>query len=226
MNINYSVVNLINNYRNNMYQILLASSSKDKKKEFMQLMKQNSYNVKLIMRNIVKDIGIIPETGNSYLDNALIKANIVYQYYQLPVLSDDSGIELTDFSNFPGIYSNRYAGYNANDQDNYNKLQHFLLKKQLNFTAARYSCVLVYQFQINKYQKFEGKWNGRICIKKSVHGGFGYDPMFIPAGCNTTVEKLDLFYKNTYSHRAIAVKKLIKYIANRKIKNINNIINM
>ncbi|WWO96579.1 MAG: non-canonical purine NTP pyrophosphatase [Candidatus Dasytiphilus stammeri] len=196
-----------------MYKMLLASNNKYKEREFIQFINKNHYPITLLTTHLWKDIGTIPETGSSYLDNALIKANIVYQYYRLPVLADDSGMELTEFSNFPGIYSKRYAGFNANDKDNCNKLRKFLLKKKLTFTPAKYSCVLVYQYQVNKYQKFESTWNGKICsFHISKNDGFGYDPMFIPTGCNKTVAELDSSYKSTYSHRARAVRKLIQYI--------------
>ncbi|WWO95802.1 MAG: non-canonical purine NTP pyrophosphatase [Candidatus Dasytiphilus stammeri] len=196
-----------------MYKMLLASNNKYKEREFLQLINKNNYPITLLTTHLGKDIGSIPETGSSYLDNALIKAHIVYQYYRLPVLADDSGMELTEFSNLPGIYSNRYAGPNANDKDNCNKLRKFLLKNKLTFTPAKYSCVLVYQSQVNKYQKFEATWKGKICdLDLSSDEGFGYDPMFIPTGCNETLAKLDSSYKSTYSHRARAVKKLIKYI--------------
>lgn len=196
-----------------MYKILLASNNKYKAMEFVQFINKNNYPITLLTPHLWKDIGSIPETGSSYLDNALIKANIVYQYYRLPVLADDSGMELTEFSNFPGIYSNRYAGPNANDKDNCNKLRKFLLKKQLTFTPAKYRCVLVYQYQINKYQKFSATWDGKICgLDFCPDEVFGYDPMFIPSGCNKTLAQLDSSYKNTYSHRARAVRKLLKYI--------------
>lgn len=72
---------------------------------------------------------------------------------------------------------------------------------------------MVYQYQVNKYQKFESTWNGKICsFHISKNDGFGYDPMFIPTGCNKTVAELDSSYKSTYSHRARAVRKLIQYI--------------
>ncbi|MEI4220064.1 MAG: non-canonical purine NTP pyrophosphatase [Candidatus Dasytiphilus stammeri] len=92
-------------------------------------------------------------------------------------------------------------------------MKKIFIKKKLTFTPAKYSCVLVYQYQVNKYQKFEATWKGKICdLDLSSDEGFGYDPMFIPTGCNETLAELDSSYKSTYSHRARALSKLIKYI--------------
>ncbi|WWP00559.1 MAG: non-canonical purine NTP pyrophosphatase [Candidatus Dasytiphilus stammeri] len=196
-----------------MKKILLATSNPGKLLEFLQIIKHH-YSVEFIIKPISKDIGNIPESGVNYLENALIKAKTVYQYYRCPVLSDDSGLELINFNNIPGIYSARYAGINATDQQNRNKLKNFLLCKDLTFTPARYRCVLVYQQSINNIKKFEAVWNGNIVTYNNIDNGFGYDPMFIPIGFNKTLAEIDIESKNQYSHRAQAVMNFVKFIEN------------
>ncbi|WWP01050.1 MAG: non-canonical purine NTP pyrophosphatase [Candidatus Dasytiphilus stammeri] len=194
-----------------MKKILLATSNTGKLLEFLQIIKHH-YSVQFIIKPISKDIGNIPESGGNYLENALIKAKIVYQYYQCPVLSDDSGLELIKFNNIPGIYSARYAGINATDQQNRHKLKNFLLCNHLTSTPARYRCVLVYKKNINNFKKFEAVWNGKIVTYNKIDNGFGYDPMFIPIGFNQTVAEIDIESKNQYSHRAQAVMNFVKFI--------------
>ncbi|WWO97728.1 MAG: RdgB/HAM1 family non-canonical purine NTP pyrophosphatase [Candidatus Dasytiphilus stammeri] len=194
-----------------MKKILLATSNPGKLREFLQIIKPH-YSIQFVIKPIYQDIGKIPESGINYLDNALIKAKIVYQYYQCPVISDDSGLELINFNNIPGIYSARYAGINATDQQNRNKLKKFLLGNYLTSTPARYRCVLVYQKSINHIKNFEAVWNGNIVTSHNIDNGFGYDPMFIPIGYNQTVAEIDIESKNKYSHRAQAVMKFVKFL--------------
>ncbi|WWO99367.1 MAG: non-canonical purine NTP pyrophosphatase [Candidatus Dasytiphilus stammeri] len=194
-----------------MKKILLATSNPGKLFEFLQIIKHH-YSVQFVIKPIYQDIGKIHEHGVNYLENALIKAQIVYEYYQCPVLSDDSGLELINFNNIPGIYSARYAGINATDQQNRNKLKNFLLSHHLTSTPARYRCVLVYQQSISKIKKFEAVWNGKIVTYHNIDNGFGYDPMFIPIGYNKTVTEIDIESKNKYSHRAQAVMNFVKFL--------------
>ncbi|WWP01515.1 MAG: non-canonical purine NTP pyrophosphatase [Candidatus Dasytiphilus stammeri] len=194
-----------------MKKILLATSNPGKLFEFLQIIKPH-YEVQFVSKPISQDIGKIPEYGVNYLENALLKAQIVYQYYQCPVLSDDSGLELINFNNLPGIYSARYAGINATDQQNRNKLKNFLLGNHLTSTPARYRCVLVYQPSISNIKKFEAVWNGNIVTYHNIDNGFGYDPMFIPLGYNQSVAEIDIETKNKYSHRAQAVMNFLKFL--------------
>ncbi|WWP00043.1 MAG: non-canonical purine NTP pyrophosphatase [Candidatus Dasytiphilus stammeri] len=193
-----------------MKKIFLATLNQWKLQEFIQIAQTNNFFMEF--KPICRNIGSIPETGKSYLHNALIKANLAYKYYRSPVLSDDSGLELINFNNLPGVYSARYAGINASEKDNRNKLKNFLLDNNLLFTPARYRCVLVYKSKLDQYNFFEAIWDGKITINNVSSEGFGYDPMFIPIGCNQTIDQIDLEYKNTVSHRARALAQLFKFI--------------
>ncbi|WWO98780.1 MAG: non-canonical purine NTP pyrophosphatase [Candidatus Dasytiphilus stammeri] len=194
-----------------MQKIILATLNKWKILEFTQIAKTNNFFIEF--EPMSKNIGYIPETGKNYLDNASIKANIAYNYYRYPVLSDDSGLELIDFNNIPGIYSARYAGLNATEQENRKKLKNFLLDNNLQCTPARYRCVLVYQYNLGQSQSSEAIWEGKIIVNNvEYEEGFGYDPMFIPRGCYQTVAQIDPEYKNTHSHRARAMRQLFNLI--------------
>ncbi|WWO97417.1 MAG: non-canonical purine NTP pyrophosphatase [Candidatus Dasytiphilus stammeri] len=193
-----------------MKKIILATLNKWKLQEFIQIAKTNKFFIEF--EPISRNIGCIPETGKSYLDNALIKANLAYKYYRSPVVSDDSGLELINFNNLPGVYSARYAGLNATEKENRNKLNKFLLDNNLTFTPARYRCILVYKYKLDQYNFFEAIWNGKIILNNVSAEGFGYDPMFIPIGCNKTINQIDLKYKNTFSHRARALVQLFNFI--------------
>ncbi|WWO99806.1 MAG: non-canonical purine NTP pyrophosphatase [Candidatus Dasytiphilus stammeri] len=191
-------------------KIILATFNKSKLLEFIQIAKTN--NVFIEFEPISPNIGYIPEIGKNYLENALIKANMAYKYYRSPVLSDDSGLELINFNNIPGVYSARYAGINATEQENRNKLKNFLLDNNLTSTPARYRCFLVYKSMLDQYKFFEAIWDGKITINNVESEGFGYDPMFIPIGCKKTITQIDQKYKNTFSHRARALAQFFNYV--------------
>ncbi|WWO95377.1 MAG: non-canonical purine NTP pyrophosphatase [Candidatus Dasytiphilus stammeri] len=195
-----------------MQKIILATLNQWKLIEFIQITKTNNFLIEF--EPISRKLGdIIDENGTNYLDNALIKANMAYEYYKSPVLSDDSGLELMNFNNIPGVYSARYAGINATEKENRNKLKKFLFNNNLTSTPARYRCVLVYKSKLDQYNFFEAIWEGTIIINYSDNcEGFGYDPMFIPIGCNQTITKIDLKYKNTFSHRAKAMTQFFQFL--------------
>jgi non-canonical purine NTP pyrophosphatase (RdgB/HAM1 family) len=196
----------------NINQIILASQNKGKLKEFLSIATEYGHDNIFITKSINQDCGIIEETGNSYLENALIKANTVYSFYKEPVISDDSGLELIDFNNIPGVFSARFAGLNASDEDNRKKLISFLQSHDLVETPALYRCVLVFKPDSERHFIFEGTCSGCVSITSRGNSGFGYDPMFIPDSFSCTVSQLDISIKNKISHRAMALKKFFVFL--------------
>ena len=160
----------------------------------------------------LKDIGLdydIPETGSTLEENAWIKANFLFNHMGLDSLSEDTGLEVFCLDGAPGVHTARYAGDDKNPESNINKLLNQMLHSD--DRKARFRTVIAYVTK-TRVNYFEGIVNGKIALVKSGNGGFGYDPIFIPDGYEKTFADLDPEIKNTISHRANAVNKLIEFL--------------
>ncbi len=161
----------------------------------------------------LKDVGIQidpEENGKTYAENAFIKAEAVTHFTSLPVMSDDSGIEIDELGDhFPGIYSHRYALENGGQE----KLNKFLSLNHAN-SKARFTCHIVLLNLNFKGERldFEGIMEGYINSKVEGEHGFGYDPIFVPNGYKHSVATLPPDEKNQISHRFNASKKVLKYL--------------
>ncbi|HVS76484.1 MAG TPA: guanylate kinase [Steroidobacteraceae bacterium] len=145
-----------------------------------------------------------PETGSTFLENALIKARHAARGSGLPALADDSGIEVDALDGRPGVHSARFAGEGASDAENLHKLLAELHDVPMEFRQARYHCVIAFVRRPDDPQPIiaHGTWEGRIALEPRGHGGFGYDPVFLPADASVTAAELDAAAKNEVSHRA------------------------
>ena len=148
------------------------------------------------------------ETGATFLDNALIKARHAARASGLPSLADDSGIEVDALDGRPGVRSARFAGEGASDADNLHKLLAELHDVPMEFRQARYHCVIAYVRRHDDPEPIvaHGTWEGRIALAPKGSGGFGYDPIFLPANAHCTAAELDPAAKNEVSHRAQALR--------------------
>jgi len=159
-----------------------------------------------------KELGIesADETGTTFLENALIKARHAARKAKLPAISDDSGIEVDALDGRPGVYSARFAGENASDHDNLRKLLMELHDVPAEFRQARYHCVIVFVRDANDRDPIvaHGTWEGQVGTEPRGTGGFGYDPIFVPAGMHDTAAQLPPEKKNELSHRAQALRAL------------------
>ena len=151
----------------------------------------------------------IPETGKTFLENARIKARTVARATGQWVLADDSGLETEALQGAPGVYSARFAGTNANDIDN----RILLLEKMKGKSnrSARFVAVLILSNGIKDFV-FEGECKGQISEEELGKGGFGYDPLFIPANHTKSFAEMSAEEKNIISHRAIAVNAFVKWL--------------
>ena len=149
-----------------------------------------------------------PETGATFLDNALIKARHAARVSGLASLADDSGIEVDALDGRPGVRSARFAGEGASDADNLHKLLAELHDVPMEFRQARYHCVIAYVRRHDDPEPIvaHGTWEGRIALAPKGSGGFGYDPIFLPANAHCTAAELDPAAKNEVSHRAQALR--------------------
>ncbi len=159
----------------------------------------------------LKDINClvdIPETGNTFAENATLKSTYVFENFGLDCFADDSGLEVDALNNEPGIYSARYSGV-KNDTVNLE----FLLKKMEGLTnrKARFKTVISLLKNGENYF-FEGIIEGTIRTAPSGTNGFGYDPIFEPKGYDVTFAEMEMSEKNKISHRALAMQKLIAFL--------------
>jgi XTP/dITP diphosphohydrolase len=189
-------------------RVVLASSNAGKLREMSALLAP--LGLELVTQSSL-GVHSPPETGTTFIENALIKARHAARMAKLPAISDDSGIEVDALGGRPGVYSARFAGDNASDQDNLHKLLAELHDVHAEFRQARYHCVIVFVRTANDPEPViaHGKWEGQVTTEPRGSGGFGYDPIFQPAGLHSTAAQLSPEEKNKISHRAHALLALV-----------------
>ena len=185
-------------------KIVVATSNKGKIKEI----KEYCSDFEVIPYNELIKPFEIEENGKTFKDNAIIKAKAVYDAIDdkdVIVIADDSGISVDALDGKPGIYSARFAGDNANDKDNLEKLTSELKKLNLAKSKAHYTAAIAIA---SKYgvQCVHGWMYGEVITTPRGNNGFGYDPIFIPEGYNKTLGELDSNVKKELSHRSKALK--------------------
>jgi non-canonical purine NTP pyrophosphatase, rdgB/HAM1 family len=152
----------------------------------------------------------IPETADTLLGNAVMKAEYIYNKYNIDCFADDTGLEVDSLNGEPGVYSARYANPNGHDSmANMQKLLHKLYGMENR--KAHFKTVICLILN-GKQHIFEGIIQGRIGKEMKGNNGFGYDPIFIPEGYDKCFAELPSNIKNKISHRAKAIEKLIKFI--------------
>jgi XTP/dITP diphosphohydrolase len=159
----------------------------------------------------------IREDGRSYQENALQKARTVAELTGYMALADDSGLEVYFMHGTPGIHSARFAGPDATDQQNVQKLLETLKGVPSEKRGASFQCVLVLCRPNGVHEAFTGRWQGRIHDFPVGEGGFGYDPVFLLPDKGVTVAQLPAEAKNKLSHRAQALVKLREWLQKEKL---------
>ena len=190
------------------HTFIIASNNAHKVSE-IQLLIGSDFTLKTL-----SDIGFtedIPETGDTLVENALIKARHIYNIYQQNCFADDSGLEIEALDGAPGVYSAIYAGEPVNHQKNNEKVLAALLGKSNRDAAFRTVIALIFEGQ---EFIFEGKVDGKITESLKGNNGFGYDPIFQPNGYDLCFAEMSLIEKTQISHRGIAVAKLAAFINN------------
>ena len=161
----------------------------------------------------------VAETGLTFVENAIIKARHAAQLAQMPAIADDSGLEVDALHGAPGIYSARYAGEHASDDDNLRKLLEELADRPAAERSARYCCALVYmRWEHDPFPLIsQASWEGRIAAVPRGSGGFGYDPIFELPQRGLTVAELPAADKNQLSHRGQALRGLVAQLKTEAI---------
>lgn len=190
-------------------KLVFATNNPFKFREIKELLKSN---LKLLT---LKDINVseeIPETHDTIEENAVEKAQYIYNKYHIDCFADDTGLEIEALNGEPGVYSARYAGKNCTFDDNINKVLENL--KDSTNRRARFRTVIALVIK-GKINLFEGVVNGSILTYRKGTNGFGYDPIFVPENFEKTFAEMALDEKNKVSHRTLAIKKLISYLNNK-----------
>jgi XTP/dITP diphosphohydrolase len=187
-------------------QIVLATGNQGKVKELGAML--NELNIEVLPQSQF-DVPDVPETGTTFIENAIIKARHAARITGLPAIADDSGLEVDALNGAPGVYSARFAGDNANDQDNIDKLLVEMQGKTVR--SARFWCVLVYMRHADDPTPLvcQASWEGIITEDQQGREGFGYDPVFYVASEGCTSAQLTKEQKNALSHRGQALQQLV-----------------
>jgi XTP/dITP diphosphohydrolase len=196
--------------------LLLATRNAHKTREFRELL---GPGFDVIDLSSFPEIAIPKETGCTFEENATLKAIAASKQLPSLVIADDSGLEVDAFGGAPGIFSARYAGENAGDVPNVNKLLRELRKRNIatEKRSARFRCVIALAQNGKVLGVFEGFVEGKIVEPPRGSGGFGYDPIFEPKGFDQTFAEMTAESKNQISHRGQAIAALRKAL--RDIEN-------
>lgn len=191
-----------------MKKIVLATGNRGKVKEINELLDGRGLEV---VPQSAFDVPEAEETGLTFVENAIIKARNAASHTGLPAIADDSGLEVDSLQGAPGVFSSRYAGVDASDRDNVEKLLADLGDLPDDRRTARFQCVVVYLHHAGDATPLicHGTWEGRVLYAPRGSNGFGYDPVFYVPTHDCSAAELPPDIKNSLSHRGQALQKLI-----------------
>jgi len=192
-----------------MSRVVLASNNKGKGREFNQLLEDFHLQVLPQSEFAVPEA---EEIGLTFVENAILKARNAARHAHLPAIADDSGIEVDALGRAPGILSARFAGPDASDAENLQKLLSELRGIPEAQRTARFQCLIVYMQHADDPTPIicQGTWEGRIALEPRGENGFGYDPVFYIPDRDCTAAELPSEVKNAISHRGQALRKLVE----------------
>ncbi|ANS44688.1 MULTISPECIES: XTP/dITP diphosphatase [Serratia] len=196
-----------------MQKVVLATGNPGKVRELADLLADFGLNV---VAQTELGVDSAEETGLTFIENAILKARHAAQITGLPAIADDSGLAVDALGGAPGIYSARYAGVDASDQQNLDKLLVALKDVPQGSRGAQFHCVLVYMRHAEDPTPlvFHGSWAGEIAFESAGAGGFGYDPVFYVPELGRTAAELSRDEKSAVSHRGKALKLMLEAMRN------------
>jgi len=196
-----------------MQKVVLATGNAGKVRELASLL--NDFGLDVVAQT---ELGVdsVEETGLTFIENAIIKARHAAKVTGLPALADDSGLAVDVLGGAPGIYSARFSGVDASDQQNLEKLLEELQDVPDDKRQAQFHCVLVYMRHADDPTPLvcHGSWQGVITREQAGSGGFGYDPIFFVPSLGKTAAELTRGEKSAISHRGQALKLLLEALRN------------
>ncbi|SCZ08025.1 XTP/dITP diphosphohydrolase [Alkaliphilus peptidifermentans DSM 18978] len=193
---------------------IIATGNLHKLDEIKKILSEFPFDIKSMKDVNLEGLEIV-EDGNTFEENALIKARTVMKKTGYVTIADDSGLEVDCINNQPGIYSARFAGENANDAKNNEKLLNMMKDIPENERGARFVCAMAVVFPNGDELVLRGECKGIIGQSPRGKQGFGYDPLFIVPQYNLTFAELGEELKNRISHRAVALTKLNKLLEDK-----------
>lgn len=196
-----------------MQKVVLATGNPGKVNELADLLRDFGMD---IVAQTSLGVESAEETGLTFIENAILKARHASAQTGLPAIADDSGISVDALGGAPGIYSARYAGEDASDEQNLHKLLDAMKSVPDETRQAQFNCVLVYLRHAEDPTPlvFHGRWPGIITHVPSGQGGFGYDPIFYVPELNRTSAELSKSEKQAISHRGKALAMLLDALKN------------
>ena len=205
-----------------MSDVVLASDNQGKIREINSLLRNTPLEV---VGQGSLGVEPIEETGTTFIENALLKARKAARQTGLAAIADDSGLEVDALGGRPGVYSARFAGPQATDTKNAEKLLAALDGISPEKRSARFRCAMVYVTHADDADPLicEGAWEGKIITEPKGDNGFGYDPIFWIEGEKATAAELAPERKNILSHRGQALRMLVAQLAERSQKRPNNL---
>ncbi len=189
-----------------MKTLLIATTNQGKLKEFKHLFSSSSFEIKSLAD--FKEAPDVEETGDTFQENARLKAETLCKLYGLPTLSDDSGLSIRALDGRPGVYSARFAGEERNDRANMEKVLTELTEVPAEKRQATFHCTLAFASPGKPTRYIDGTLDGWITFEPKGTNGFGYDPIFYLPEKKATLAELTGEEKNKLSHRADAFRKL------------------
>lgn len=196
-----------------MQKVVLATGNPGKVRELADLLADFGLNV---VAQTELGVDSAEETGLTFIENAILKARHAAQITGLPAIADDSGLAVDALGGAPGIYSARYAGVDASDRQNLDKLLVAMKNVPQGSRGAQFHCVLVYMRHAEDPTPlvFHGSWAGEIAFESAGAGGFGYDPVFYVPELGRTAAELSRDEKSAVSHRGKALKLMLEAMRN------------
>lgn len=194
-----------------MREIVIATKNAGKIKELRELLADFPLQLKTLEE--FSNLSEAEETGASFAENAVLKAQSYALQTGFWCLADDSGLEVEALNSAPGVFSARYAGENATDEEKITKLLRELDKTSDRRRLARFVCAVAISDEKGAVRILtEGACRGRIAVSSNGANGFGYDPIFVPKGFEQTFGELSIEAKQKISHRARAMRKIIAFL--------------
>ena len=203
------------------HKLVIATNNEDKLNEIIPFLKD--LEISILSKSDFPDFPEIEENGKNLEENALLKARGIYQATGIPVVADDTGLEVDFLNGAPGVYSSRYSGISASYDENIQKLLYELKEVSDDLRTAQFRCVIA--FVDDNYEfTVDGVCKGKIIKSPKGKYGFGYDPVFYVPEFGKTFAQMPRVLKNKISHRGRALTKIKPHILQylrKKVPNYN-----